>query len=269
MRKRSTDILTTIGLLGGFLAFAYGVISGHGIEGFLQFIDIPSVFITMVGTLATVLISVPPEIFKKIFTIVRQAFYQTDEDVGELIQLFVRLSDKARREGLLSLEAEVEEIDDPFIQRGILLAVDGVETEVIIDILTADIAAMEERHRSNRSIFERAGQFAPAWGMLGTLIGLILMLNELHDVETLGPKMATALITTLYGVMLANWIFLPTAAKLEAKTEQEVFLKQVKIEGIIGVQTGQNPKLLEEKLTVFLSEREKIEYENRIKDEEV
>lgn len=269
MSKRSTDILTTIGLLGGLLAFAYGVISGQGIEGFLQFIDIPSIFITVGGTTAVVLISVPPENLKKIFTILKQAFYQKEEDIAELIQLFVHLSDKARREGLLSLEAEVEEIDDPFIQRGILLAVDGVETDVIVDILTADIAAMEERHRSNRSIFERAGQFAPAWGMLGTLIGLILMLNELHDVETLGPKMATALITTLYGVLIANWICLPTAAKLEAKTEQEVFLKQVKIEGIIGVQTGQNPKLLEEKLTVFLSQKEKIEYENRNIEEEV
>lgn len=105
--------------------------------------------------------------------------------------------------------------------------------------------------------------------MIGTLIGLILMLNELHDVETLGPKMATALITTLYGSLIANWICLPTAAKLEEKTEQEVFLKQIKIEGIIGVQTGQNPKLLEEKLTVFLSDKEKVDYENRNVEEEV
>lgn len=269
MKKNTTDILTTIGLFGGFLAFAYGVISGQGIQGFLQFIDIPSVFITIGGTFAVLLISVPAKTMKKFFSVLKQAFNQTEEDVTELIQLFVRLSDKARREGLLSLEAEVEQIDDPFIQRGILLAVDGVETDVIVDILSADIAAMEERHRTNRSIFERAGQFAPAWGMIGTLIGLILMLNELHDVETLGPKMATALITTLYGSLIANWICLPTAAKLEEKTEQEVFLKQIKIEGIIGVQTGQNPKLLEEKLTVFLSDKEKVDYENRNVEEEV
>jgi chemotaxis protein MotA len=130
--------------------------------------------------------------------------------------------------------------------------------------MNADIAAMEERHRKGRSLLERAGEFAPAWGMIGTLIGLVLMLNDLNEPSSLGPKMAIALLTTLYGSLLANLFFNPMAAKLEEKTEKEVFTKQMIIEGIIGIQSGQNPKLLSEKLTAFISEQNKNEDDTQI-----
>lgn len=144
-------------------------------------------------------------------------------------------------------------IDDPFIRKGLLLVVDGVEPEVINDILEAEIMAMEERHAKSRSLFEKAAEYAPSWGMIGTLIGLVLMLNQLSDPSTLGPSMAVALLTTLYGTVLANLVFTPMANKLEGKTEEEAFYKQIIIEGIIGVQSGQNPRILEEKLNAFLS----------------
>jgi chemotaxis protein MotA len=196
--------------------------------------------------------------------VIKQAFSHDDYNLRELIELFIRLSEKARREGLLSLEAEVEQLDDKFIKKGILLAIDGIEPDVVIEIMNADIAAMEERHRKGRSLLERAGEFAPAWGMIGTLIGLVLMLNDLNEPSSLGPKMAIALLTTLYGSLLANLFFNPMAAKLEEKTEKEVFTKQMIIEGIIGIQSGQNPKLLSEKLTAFISEQNKNEDDTQI-----
>jgi len=152
------------------------------------------------------------------------------------------------------LEVEIEKVDDPFIKKGILLAIDGIDPDIIIDIMTAEISVMEERHRKGRSILEKAGEYAPSWGMIGTLIGLILMLNDLNDPDSIGPSMAVAIITTLYGSLLANLFFLPLAAKLADKTEREVFVKQVIVEGIIGVQSGQNPKLLTEKLSAFISQ---------------
>lgn len=258
------DILTPIGLIGGLAVFLFGVISETGLAGFVQFIDIPSIIIVFGGVTAALFVSFPLKEMKKLFVVMRQAFSHDDYNLRELIDLFIRLSEKARREGLLSLEAEVEDLDDRFIKKGILLAVDGIEPDVVVEIMNADIAAMEERHRKGRSILEKAGEFAPAWGMIGTLIGLVMMLNDLNDPESLGPKMAIALLTTLYGALLANLFFLPMAAKLEEKTEKEIFTKQIIIEGIIGIQSGQNPKLLSEKLTAFLTDQDEKKEDSQV-----
>ncbi len=258
------DLLTPIGIIGGLAVFIFGVISETGLNGFVQFIDISSIIIVLGGVIAALFISFPLKEMKKMFVVIKQAFSHDDYNLRELIELFIRLSEKARREGLLSLEAEVEQLDDKFIKKGILLAIDGIEPDIVIEIMNADIAAMEERHRKGRSLLERAGEFAPAWGMIGTLIGLVLMLNDLNEPSSLGPKMAIALLTTLYGSLLANLFFNPMAAKLEEKTEKEVFTKQIIIEGIIGIQSGQNPKLLSEKLTAFISEQNKNEDDTQI-----
>lgn len=249
------DALTPLGFIVGGAMLILGILSNGGISGFSSFIDIPSMFIVIGGLSAGLLVSFPVKDLKHIFRISGQAFSQQEHHLGELIGTFVKLSDKARREGLLSLEIEIEKIDDPFIRKGMLLAIDGIEPDMIYDILNAEISAMEERHRKGRSLFDKAGEYAPAWGMIGTLIGLVLMLRNLNDPTSLGPNMAVALITTLYGSVLANLFFIPTASKLASKTEEEVFYKQVIIEGIIGVQSGQNPKILEEKLSAFLSEQ--------------
>src|SRR5699024_4565087 len=190
--------------------------------------------------------------------VIKEAMYKNELKVSELIGLFIRLAERARREGLLALEDELDEVDDPFIRKGVMLAVDGVEPEVVTDILNAEITAMEERHYQGRTLFESAAEYAPSWGMIGTLVGLILMLNRLEDPATLGPSMAVALITTLYGTVLANLFFTPVANKLLDKTEEEVFMKQNIIEGIIEIQSGQNPRILEEKLAAFMSNDDEI-----------
>lgn len=255
MRKR--DILTPIGITFGFIMIMLAISSGGGTEGAAQFLDITSVFIVIGGLIASMLINFKMEQIKLTGKVMNEVFHKNDQRLPELIALFVQLSERARREGILALENEVEEVDDPFIRKGMLLAVDGIEPEVIHDIMNAEITAMEDRHYRGRALFEKAAEYAPAWGMIGTLVGLVLMLNSLEDPATLGPSMAVALLTTLYGTVLANLFFNPMASKLESKTEEEVFIKQIIIEGIIGVQSGQNPRILEEKLSAFLSNEAK------------
>lgn len=265
---KKLDILTPVGLVIGVIMLIFGIMSNGGVSGFLSFLDPPSVIIVFGGIISGLLVSFPLKDIKHSFTVVKQVFKQKDQNLNELIQIFIRLSERARREGLLSLEVEIERVDDPFIKKGVLLAVDGLEPDVINDIMHAEISAMEERHRKGRSILERAGEYAPSWGMIGTLIGLVLMLNNLNDPSSLGPNMAIALLTTLYGSLLANMVFIPMASKLELKTEKEVFYKQIIIEGVIGVQAGQNPKILEEKLSAFMSTTERLEDSKVIKSGE-
>ncbi|MCG1027762.1 flagellar motor protein MotP [Virgibacillus halodenitrificans] len=250
MRKR--DILTPIGITLGFIMIMLAIMSKGGTAGASLFLDISSIFIVIGGLIASMLINFKMEQIKLTNKIISEAFHKNDLKLPELISLFIRLSERARREGLLALENELEEVEDPFIRKGILLAVDGIEPEVIKDIMNAEITAMEDRHYRGRTLVEKAGEYAPAWGMIGTLVGLVLMLNNLQDPTALGPSMAVALLTTLYGTVLANLVFVPMASKLETKTEEEVFIKQIIIEGVIGVQSGQNPRILEEKLSAFL-----------------
>ncbi|UJL45093.1 flagellar motor protein MotP [Virgibacillus sp. NKC19-16] len=259
MRKR--DILTPIGITLGFIMIMMAIMAKGGSEGAVSFLDASSVFIVIGGLIASLLINFKMEQIKRTNKVLKESFHKSNLRLPELIDLFIRLSERARREGLLALEYELDEVDDKFIRKGILLAVDGMDPEVIHDIMNAEITAMEERHYKGRSIIEKAGEYAPAWGMIGTLIGLVLMLNSLEDPATLGPSMAVALLTTLYGTVLSNLVFIPMASKLETKTEEEVFMKQIIIEGVIGVQSGQNSRILEEKLGAFLSDETKTKQE--------
>lgn len=259
MRKR--DLLTPIGITVGFIIIMLAILSNAGVQGFRSFLDVASILIVIGGVVGSLLINFNMEQIKLTGRVLKESFNRNDRNLPDLIQLFIRLSERARREGILALETELDDVDDEFIKKGILLAVDGIEPEVIQDIMDAEITAMEERHFRGRMIIEKCGDYAPAWGMIGTLIGLVLMLNNLQDPSTLGPSMAVALLTTLYGTVLANLVFVPMASKLENKTEEEIFIKQIIIEGVIGVQSGQNPRILEEKLGAFLSDDTKTKEE--------
>lgn len=248
--KKKLDLLTPIGIILGLTVVLLAIFSVGG--SIMNYIQLASILIVFGGVFAALLVSFSWQDLKTLPRIVRETFQLSTYDLKELINTFVDLSTKARREGLLALEVGIEEVDNPFIKKGILLAVDGIEPDIIKDIMMAEVIAMEERHRKGRVIFEKAGEYAPSWGMVGTLVSLVIMLNNLNDPSSIGPSMALALITTLYGSLLANLFFIPMANKLELKTEEEVFVKQMIIEGIIGVQSGQNPRILEEKLSAFL-----------------
>lgn len=254
---KRNDLLTPIGIFVGVTMIMVGILTKGGFAGVLSFVQFTSIIIVLGGLSAALLVNFNLQEMKLMWKVLKEAFNRDEKNLRELIQLFVQLSERARREGLLALETDLEGVEDPFIKKGILLAVDGIEPEVINDIMNAEISATEERHARGRAIFEKAAEYAPAWGMIGTLIGLVLMLDNLTDPSTLGPNMAVALLTTLYGTILANLVFQPIAGKLENKTDQEMFMKQVIIEGVIGVQSGQNPKILEEKLSAFLSDDDK------------
>lgn len=253
MRKR--DILTPIGITLGFFMIGLAIVTQAGSSGLVAFLDPSSIFIVLGGVFASLLINFKKEQIILAKNVIRESFYKNEQRLPELIRLFIHLSERARREGILALENELDQVEDEFLRKGILLAVDGIEPEVINDIMNAEIDAMEERHYKGRLIVEKAGEYSPAWGMIGTLIGLVLMLGSLEDPSTLGPSMAVALLTTLYGTVMANLVFIPMASKLEQKTEEEIFIKQIIIEGVIGVQSGQNPRILEEKLSAFLSDK--------------
>ncbi len=246
-----------IGVFLGITVLLLAVFSNSGPSGLVFFIQIASVLIVFGGLIAALIITFSFSELKTVPKVLKESVQTQDHDLEGLIDTFIDLSGKARREGLLALEVGLEEVKDPFIKKGVLLAVDGIEPDVIKDIMMAEVVAMEERHRKGRAIIEKAGEYAPAWGMIGTLIGLVLMLQNLNDPTTLGPNMAVALLTTLYGTVLANLIFLPMATKLANKTDEEVFVKQIIIEGVIGVQSGQNPKILQEKLSAFMRKNTK------------
>lgn len=181
------------------------------------------------------------------------ALFRKKPTPQQTIRLLVDLAQKARREGLLALDEEAEELDDYFLRKGLRLVVDGADPETVRQILDIEITFLEERHQSGQRIFDHLGAVAPAFGMVGTVIGLIIMLGNLDNPESIGPAMAVALITTFYGVVLANLIFLPIAGKLRVISDEEVLMREVMIEGILSIQAGENPYIVEQKLESFLA----------------
>ncbi len=254
---RKFDVMTPIGMILGIILIALAILLTGGLIGAKIFISISSMITVFGGLTAALLVNFSSDEFKLARDAIKEAFYQEKKDIAELVELFIELSTIARREGLLALDNKVEELEDDFIKKGILLTVDGLEAEQIREILSAEIVALEERKNTGISVIEKAGELAPAWGMIGTLIGLILMLLNLSDASAIGPTMALALITTFYGSVLANLFFIPLAGKIQIRTDFEVYVKQIMIEGVLGVQSGQNPKLLKEKLDVFIDKKKK------------
>ncbi len=249
------DIATIIGLVGGGVLLIWGMSMG-GVS-LKAFWDFPSVLITYGGTTAAMFIQFPLESIKEIPRIVAKVFSVKKQDPAAVIAMMVGFAQKARREGLLALEDEVQQLDDEFLKKGIQLVVDGTDPELVRNILEVELTFLEERHNSGAGILIFWASTAPGFGMIGTLIGLIQMLGNLNDPSSLGPGMATALITTFYGATAANWICNPMAQKLKARSSEEILLKEVMIEGILSIQAGENPRIVEEKLKAFLSPGER------------
>ena len=246
---KKNDMLTAIGLLLGIGMMFYGMASG-GLSEMHLFWDAPSLAITIGGSLAAVMIVTPMSEFKKFGTLFVQAFKEPSSSSIETVAKFSELSRKARKEGLLSLEDAINNLEDKFLKKGLQMVVDGIEPESI----------KETRHGNGASIFKTWGAFAPGFGMLGTLIGLIQMLGNLSDASTIASGMGKALITTYYGSLLANLIATPIAQNLSAKSAYEVNMREMMVEGIIAIQSGVNPRIVEDKLISYLSPSEREEY---------
>jgi len=246
---RKLDLMTVVGLVGGTAMLVASLLIGGNAGIFWNF---PSVLITVGGSIAATMISHDIEQIKNVFRLTKQCFTTETVEPYALIEMFGELAKKARREGLLALEDDMDRLPDPFFQKGLQMMVDALDPELIREILETDIEHMQYRHQIGAGVYKTWGSFAPAFGMIGTLIGLIQMLVQLDDPSALGPGMAVALITTFYGVILANLVLLPMANKLELRSQEEVLIKSIIMEGIIAIQSGMNPRILEEKLMAFL-----------------
>src|SRR5207245_3158408 len=180
------------------------------------------------------------------------AFHQEHTSERDLVALFVRLAERARREGLLALESEAAEIHDPSIKKGVLLVVDGTDPELVREVMESDVAAMSERHEGKYAMFEAAGGFAPTMGIIGTVMGLVNVLSHLDKPDELGKSIATAFIATLYGVLTANLFWLPVGERLKQRNKEEVARRTLAVEGVLAVQAGDNPRVGRETLEAFL-----------------
>lgn len=249
-------MMTILGLILGTFLIVLSIWMGGNIG---LFWNVPSILITVGGSIAALMISYDSLKIKNVVKITKQAFATTDVNPYELIDMFGDLAKKARREGLLALEDDMDKMDDPFFKKGIQMMVDALDPELIRDILETDIDNMSYRHETGAGVYKTWGALAPAFGMIGTLIGLIGMLAQLDDPSKLGPGMAVALITTFYGAIMANLVLLPMATKLEIRSQEEVLIKSIILEGVIGIQSGMNPRILEEKLRAFLPPELRVE----------
>lgn len=247
------DIASLAGMLLGVAMFLVGVFSSGGVSGLKNMFDFASLIITLGGSIAGTLASNKVQDFIVGIKGMALTFKNEVQDPAAVIKNIIDLSNTARKEGLLALEEAANGIEDDFLKKGIMLVVDGTDPELVRGIMETDLVCIEQRHKKSIAVWEKWGELGPAWGMIGTLIGLILMLQDMEDASSIGPKMAVALVTTLYGSLIANWLCNPTASKLKINNDAEMMMKEITVEGILSIQAGENPRVIEEKLKSFLA----------------
>lgn len=245
------DITTIIGLVIVAILLVISVILGGA--SFSSFIDIPSALVVIGGAFAATMISYPLKDFLGVFKVSLKVFLNKAENVTKIIDQIVSLAEVARKDGLLALESKLADIDQKFIKLGIQMAVDGSPPEVIEDIMRTELDSAAARHSQGKGLMDTLGRYAPAYGMIGTLMGLIMMLANMSDPSSIGKGMAVALITTLYGAILSNAMFLPFGDKLNTLNKKELMAMEIVIRGIMSIQAGENPRVIRQKLNSFLA----------------
>jgi len=244
------DIATLVGLL-----CALGLIIGSMLMGsapITAYIDVPSIMVVIGGAMAAALICFPLRSMLGSPKVALKVLLNKNEDLGELVAQLVALAETARRDGLLALESKVSEIQNPLVRTGIQMAVDGGTPESVEEVLRSEVSAIANRHKEGKAIMDQLGRFAPAYGMIGTLMGLIMMLSDMSDPSSIGSGMAVALITTLYGAIVANVFFSPFAEKLGLLSKQELIATEIAIRGVMAIQSGESPRAIDQKLQTFI-----------------
>ena len=255
------DKSTIIGLALAAALVLLGMVQGDGTlaEKLMAFVDVTSIFIVGGGTLGAIIVAMPPDMLKDGMRSTRKAFFAEPIEIKETIQMLAQLSNRARREGLLSLEEAASTTEDAFLKRGLQMMADGHEAGTIESVMFDEILKMDERHRMATRFWDGLGMYGPAFGMIGTLIGLVKMLAKMDDPTTIGPAMAVALITTLYGSMLANIVALPIADKLKARSMQEIQHKDLVMAGLLSILNGENPRFMVERLNSTIKPEHRLE----------
>ncbi|MDH5752271.1 MAG: MotA/TolQ/ExbB proton channel family protein [Deltaproteobacteria bacterium] len=217
------------------------------------FVDFPSLMIVVGGTLGATMVFFPLDNLLGMGGIIKKIFFSQSQSPSGLVATIIDFAGRARREGILSLQNASNETDDEFLTKGINLVVDGIEEGLILEIMNNEIDNLEERHKNGAEMLASMGALSPAFGMIGTLIGLVIMLQNLQDTAAIGPAMAIALITTFYGAVLANLVFIPFSGKLKVRSNQELLLRRLTVAGVMGIAAGNNPRVVEQKLNAFLA----------------
>jgi chemotaxis protein MotA len=249
------DIMTLVGTLIAVGLLTYSCATGPG--GLALFIDIPSVMIVFGGTLGVFLMNFTiPDVKALVSVFLRTYLFKLNsptEEIGRIVQY----ATLARKEGLLALEGKLKEVDDKFFAKGVQLVIDGFPPDTVRDIMELEAEWQKQRHATGKKMLDQIGAYAPAFGMIGTLVGLVQMLTSLDDPSKIGGGMAVALLTTLYGALIANVICIPLSGKLELRAKEEALLRELMIEGISAIQAGDGPQIIKEKLKTFVAPRQR------------
>lgn len=243
------DIGTVIGLAVAIISVGLAVVLGGDP---LALINIPSLVVVVGGASGAVIAAMPLSRITKAHEVIMKSIFNSTSNIEDVIRDLVKFAEIARREGILSLENHLGDMKEDFVVRGIKMAVDGTDPELIRVIMETELEGIMDRHIGGKMILDQFGKYAPAFGMIGTLLGLIFMLGSMEDPSAIGPSMAVALITTLYGAIIANAFAGPVADKLYNSDQQEVLLKTVIIAGVMAIQSGDNPRVVESKLLTYL-----------------
>ena len=256
------DLMSILGWVLAIFVILFGIMFDSGTGGFIvinlkSFFDLPSIVVVLGGVIAALMVSFPLKCFTRIPRHLKIILLPTKYNPQEYIDQIVELATEARINGLLSLEEKLKDTKDVFLRNSMMLVVDAVEPEKVKTLLETELEYLDERHAQDRAFYDKASAYSPAFGMIGTLIGLINMLKNLSDsdMETLGPSMSVALITTFYGSLLAHVLFNPIASNLTARDEEEILCRQIIVEGIMAIQSGENPKFLRERLMTFMNQK--------------
>ena len=249
------DIASLVGLISGiaFIIVSILLLGNWQFAAVGQFGDAPSLMVVVGGAFASVFIAQPLGNVLKALKAAKFVFLPPSYDHADAIARIIALSNLARREGVLALEESAQNMDDRFLQKGIMLVVDGADPELVRSVLETEMAFVESRHNNVRAVWDMIAAWAPAWGMVGTMMALVLMMGNLQDIDALAANMALAMITTFYGAILANFLAAPISRKLGTFNTEEMLLKEVLIEGVLSIQNGENPRIIEEKLKAFLA----------------
>jgi chemotaxis protein MotA len=257
------DTSTILGFIVGCGLIIYGIISAGGS---LEFLYPPAIAIVAGGAICATMITVSMKRFLTVFSVLKKAFVtKQSQPPSELIRMLVGFAEVARRDGILALEEASKNLDDEFMVKGLQLAVDGADPELISEIMRTELEHIQERHRAGRRMFEAMAKFGPGFGMVGTLIGLICLLRNLSEPEKVGPAMSMAMVATFYGAVMCNFICGPLAEKLDARSKEEILLKEIIIQGVMSIQSGDNPRIVEQKLKIFLEPRVRAERREAVK----
>jgi len=254
------DLGILFGFMGTWALILWAMLAGGDIN---YFVNTPSLIMVVGGSATLTFFCFPMRTVKQIATYVKKGFFGTSLPIEKLIEDMVSYAEIARRDGILSLENVAKDIEDQFIVRGIQMAVDGTDPELIEQILNNELDNLVERHTMGRAVMDSLGKYAPALGMIGTLVGLVIMLQNMDDPSAIGPGMAVAILTTMYGAIIANAFALPMSDRLARRSAEEVLYKTIIIKGVMSIQSGDNPRIVEQKLRTFLppSQRKSEEQE--------